>query len=140
MELAAKAAIACLLGVGLVSVGKADETFQCVRRLVLPVYSPLARTPGISGSVQFRAQITKNGLLDAIQSTGPDLLVGSVASAMNQSLFRSECNGQIVRFEFVFALEGKPSSFASGHVEFEPPHRFRIVARPPELNVDKGRR
>lgn len=113
-----------------------DQPMRCIQSLRVPLYSPLARGSGTSGTVDVRLRLDRSGEVSVLDLTGPDLLRRYVTDAIKASKFLPNCSDERLSLTFVFRLEGERSPTSLSYTIFEPPNRFQIVARPPAIIVD----
>jgi TonB family protein len=112
----------------------------CLRRATPPVYPPLAKQARITGRVRVEFTVNNEGHPEDIKASGHPLLVSSAIDAVQKSIFEiSDALHNRHALMIDFDLNG--SSTEPGRTAFDvvPPNYWRVVARPPILNVDTGR-
>ena len=115
---------------------------ECVTRLRLPVYPPIARSAMVSPSMTVAVSLSEDGAprsvaFENVSGTPADLLERvfrpSVEGALKESRFDAACGGKTVRLVFSFQID---RDWPAG-VYFLFPNRFEIEADPPVFNVEK---
>jgi len=112
---------------------------NCVERLQMPVYPPLAIQARISGKLMATVTMSPDGSLEKTSveiesgTVNAKLLVPAVENALGASAFHSNCGGKSVRLIFNFGFDADPSK----RVQFGYPNQFWIsVPAPPPIIQD----
>ena len=113
---------------------------QCVTRLRLPVYPPIAQSARMAPSMTVAVSLSDDGAwrsvtFESLSGERPDLVERvfrpAIEGAMKESRFDAACGGKTVRFVFSFKL---------GHdriVYFLFPNRFEIEAESPLVQIER---
>lgn len=102
-----------------------ETNMQCVERLEMPVYPPLAKQARIAGTVTAVVAISSGGAAKTM-ARGDALLTPAVEGAIRASMFRKACAGKSVTLVFHFVvgdiLDKLPQRIAFGY-----PNQFWIT-------------
>jgi hypothetical protein len=104
---------------------------QCVERLQIPKYPPLAHEALITGTVMATVGPLEDGT-PQIKTSGHPLLTKVVENALQRSIFRKTCSGKSVKLIFNFDFDEDPLKA----VTFEYPNQFSITAPHPVAHID----
>jgi hypothetical protein len=108
-----------------------EPGLQCVERLEIPPYPPIARSARFSGTARVKIQLKRGSPARfEIEGVHP-ILQEAVESAMQASELSTNCD---INFEilFTFRIEGVPTDrWELGTVAFKSPNQFVISVHPP---------
>jgi TonB family protein len=102
-----------------------------------PTYPPLARQAGISGDVELRVEIRRDGSVEsAVVVSGHPMLTQAALNSAKQSQFACRgCEAEVTPYSLVYSFEfvaspGWPCPEASGLHVTQSQNRIRVTAEP----------
>ena len=115
----------------------ASEDLHCVKDLLIPGYTYVARRSHQGGTVEAVITIGAAGTASNIvtRSSDPNLEAEVRDYLRNNTLYDSGCSGKNVVLRFTFRLEGEAEPNPPVWVHFLPPNHFVIVSRPHKLMI-----
>ena len=121
---------------------QAGAHIECVERLQVPSFGPVAQAAKQVGTVEARITVGKEGTVtqSSIELTSPDpRLADEVKMMILLSKFSRRCDRQIVRLRFTFIREeGEPVDYPVPLIIFLPPNEFEIRSLPKRFTVDRA--
>jgi hypothetical protein len=114
------------------------DNVQCVVRLQMPTYPPLARQAQVQGTVETIVVLGADGALDRIDTTTHvpvnervgRILSAPVEAALRKAQYRRECANKRIPLVFHFSITGDPNDRQQHEVEYGYPNNFWITTRP----------
>jgi hypothetical protein len=104
----------------------------------VPLYPPMARIAGISGTVQVEVTV-KNGLVASteLKSSAPPILVNATLENLKTWRFASDANATF-RVTYIYEVE-KEATASPGNprIEMQLPNLIKITAKPPKLMLNR---
>lgn len=108
-----------------------DEPHDCILRLELPAYPPLAIAARLTGEARVGIVLGQRGAVVTTNIVGVhDVLKAAIATSMLASRFSSSCSGVRISIQLVFMIGGEPADHPVPSVAFTPPNRFIISSQP----------
>jgi TonB family protein len=112
----------------------------CLKKAVPPLYPPLAKQAHITGRVRVEFTVTATGQVEQPKASGHPLLISSAIDAVRKSTFEtSPPSNDRYAVTIDYELSGNSSEPGRPAFDVVPPNYWRIVVRPPLLNVETGR-
>ena len=109
-----------------------DQTGVVLTKLRLPVYPRIARTAHITGDVELRLQIGRNGSVQSVEYIGgPPLLQRTAMESARQSEFDCrKCTEDVTTYHLIYSFElsGDPCKPAEAQKVTISENRIRIEA------------
>ena len=138
--------IAVALALGVMSARGDESNADCIERLRLPEYAPLARLAKVTGALRTMITLDSAGKPGQIRTeySGPlsrgagVLLEPNAKLAIQSSTFAARCAGMTVTVIFEFVVQGTESSRPTPTYSVGYPHRFWIVTSPAPLTVEQS--
>jgi hypothetical protein len=124
--------------------GKPDTSnIECVERIQVPTYPPLARQARLSGSVVATVTLAADGGVEQVTTSARvqanqaarGILAKPVEDALRRSQFAEGCGKRSVVFVFEFLITGDSSDRQQQEVSYGYPNRFWITARPWPMSI-----
>jgi hypothetical protein len=118
----------------------ADANTQCIGRLLVPEYPPLARATVSSGTLKVVITLDEKGAIKSQKfevlsnPKNAHLLQPAIERAVKASTFNDACHGQSVWLIFRFKIA------SDNAVWFEPPATYEIDAQAPPINTARPKR
>ncbi|HKW99067.1 MAG TPA: hypothetical protein VJN43_15105 [Bryobacteraceae bacterium] len=117
---------------------KTDPHLECISRLRLPIYGPIAESSR-GGTVVARIRLAGGKALTVDLTATDPKLKGEVKIAINDSEFSTRCEGVDVLLRFRFRDAGEsPNTIRTWKTYFVPPNGFEIVGTHPPTALDSG--
>jgi hypothetical protein len=109
----------------------AQEGMNCVKDMMVPTYTYIARRSPSGGDVQAVIKLGPDGKPEVeTKSADADLALEVRRFLTHQATFNPVCHGKSIEMTFTFRLEGAPEAIPPVWVRFQPPNHFVIVSRP----------
>jgi TonB family protein len=103
-----------------------------------PTYPPLARQGGVSGDVELKVEIRKDGSVEsAVVVSGHPMLTQAALDSAKQSQFECRgCEDEVTPYSLIYSFElvaspGWPCPEASGLHVTQSQNRITVIAEPP---------
>jgi hypothetical protein len=108
--------------------------FECVDRMMLPVYAGLVWKAQITGTATVRIGVSSEGTISDVKVESPHVaLTGWVSGTLKRALFRKECYGRTIVLTFKYTLEGREREAPDNQIVIRHPGTVEILAHPPIL-------
>lgn len=114
------------------SYAQGEPGLSCIKDMMVPSYSYLARRSPNGGTVQALISLGKDGIPKSIEVSGADADIRQEVRDFlsTEATFMPACGGRTVELVFTFQLEGKPEATPPVFVRFRAPNHFVIISRP----------
>jgi hypothetical protein len=121
-----------LLLFGIVSPLVAQEGMGCIKDMMVPAYTSIARRSRQGGDVRAIVTIGKEGQPSKIETVAkdPDLAEEVRDFLTHETTYQPACSTKKLEVIFTFRLEGKPEATPPVFVRFQYPNHFVIITRP----------
>src|SRR4051794_6704594 len=83
-----------------------DANMDCIDRLQMPTFPPLARKARVQGTINAAVVLSSQGTVQTINTKGHPLFVPAVEAVIRAASFRSDCGGKTITLVFDFRLVG----------------------------------
>ena len=110
----------------------AQDGIGCIKDMMVPSYTHVARRSAEGGDVRARVTIGWRGHVDQMNTGKADEnLAEEVRNFLSKSTtYDPACQGKTVELIFTFRLEGEPEPNPPVWVRFQAPNRLVIISRP----------
>jgi hypothetical protein len=116
------------------------ETLECVERLTLPTYAPIAQSARVEmDDVEASVRLSAAATVQEVAITGPGradfvkLLAPPIEASVRRARFKPACAGRTVHLRFDFRLNSPADEYPNA--SFRYPKHFEITGRAPAVNV-----